>query len=108
MSRSDVDAKTLGYYELKDLRSITNVVQRDEAKKEKKRLNRYVYGVFEKFQLKAYCASPISEVAIAAVEKKAAIAKANAEAAAAKKSGATVPVFVRHQLLDSWIYFFMF
>ena len=48
------------------------------------------------------------EVAIAAVEKKAAIAKANAEAAAAKKSGATVPVFVRHQLLDSWIYFFMF
>jgi len=106
-SRPDVDANSLGFYEMKDLRSITNVVQREEAKKAKKKLNNYVNGAFAKFQLRAYCASPISEVAIAAVEKKAALAKAKAEAAAAKNSGTTLPALVSHQLSESWMYFFM-
>ena len=102
--RPDVDTKSLEYYNT-DVRSIFDIVERTKAKKIKATLQAHVKHAFSKFQLNAYCDSPIQEVANAAVEKRDALANANAvEAAEARKACAALPFPVR----TLSIYFFMF
>jgi len=102
--RPDVDTKSLEYYNT-DVRNIRDVVERTKAKEIKATLQAHVKHAFSNFQLNAYCNSPIQEVANAAVEKRDALANANAvEAAEARKARAALPFPVR----TLSIYFFMF